>query len=436
MAKGSGLHPVYLTPSGWNALLPPRVVRDALPAARAFRSIVIGAGFTGLAAARRLAEHEPGHEHLLIDADVIGENASGRNSGFLSIHPNEPVANRHGSVDDAAARQMRLYRAGRDHLKMLVDRHGIDCGWDETAPRLLGAATEGGVSRARAALERYRRSGLGAEEIDAAGLKERTGSDYYRYAVRADGHVLVQPAALVRGVADVLPDAVRLVERLPVSAIEGGGPFKVRTGRGDFRADRLLVTANLHARALGLLGDRMIGVYTYGGLTPELDDAALAAHGSLPQWGLIPAHPMGTTIRKFSGRRFLVRSGDAYEREDDPVEVRGLLTELYRNRYPGLSSHDLEHVWGGVTAITRNGGLYFGSPRHGLFCAAGCNGSGVVRGTINGLMLADLAVGATSSLLDDRLKLEGPNWIPPDPLRSLVVRSKIALGRREAGAEI
>lgn len=428
--------PAYLSRSGWNAFLPLRIPREQVPPERRWPSIVIGAGFTGLAAARRLAELEPGREVLLIEADTVGENASGRNSGFLSIHPNEPRANRHGSIDDAAQRQIRLYRAGRDTLKQLVQTHGIDCGWDEAGPRLLAAATPGGVARARAAGERNRRWGLAVDELDGADLADKLGTDYYRYAVHVEGHVLVQPAALVRGVADALPAGVTLLERTPVTGISGSGPFTLSTPRGTFTSDRLLVTNNVHARALGLLRDRMIAIYTYGGLTPALPPPELARLGSLPQWGVIPAHPMGTTVRRWSGGRLLVRNGDSLEREMDPEKVRSMLAVLYRRRFPHMAAYTFEHVWGGVTAITGNGGLYFGEPRRGLFCAAGCNGSGVVRGTINGMLLAELALGGQSPLLSDRLALEGPSWIPPEPIRTPAVLAKIALERRGAGLEL
>src|SRR5688500_7784012 len=96
--------PQYQTRSGWNALLPPREIRDQIPASRSFASVVVGAGYTGMAAARRLAELEPDREVLLIDSSELGEGAAGRNSGFLSCSPNEPRANRHGTVDETAAR--------------------------------------------------------------------------------------------------------------------------------------------------------------------------------------------------------------------------------------------------------------------------------------------------------------------------------------------
>ena len=432
----AGFAPHYRSLSGWNALLTAREARVELPRTRQVASIVVGAGYTGLAAARRLAELEPGREVLVIEASELGEGAAGRNSGFLSAFPIEPRAHGLDTADHAAARQIRLARAGLELLRRLVIAHDIDCGWDEEAPRLDAAATAKGLAAIAARQSARQRWGLAGHFVESAELTVSTGTTYYRRAYSPHGNVFVQPAALIRGLGESLPESVHLLERTEVTSVSRTGPLRVATTRGEFSADRVLIAANAHARALGLLRDRIIAIYTYGGLTPELDQVELAKLGALPQWGIIPAHRLGTTLRKFANRRFLVRSGDSYERELPLAQVRALLTQLYLSRYPQMASHQLEHVWGGVTAITHNGGLFFGMDRPGLFVSAGCNGSGVVRGTINGHLLAEMACGSQSALLSDRLALKGPSWIPPEPFRQIGVRMSIALEQRQAGQEI
>lgn len=85
--KSLDVAPAYKTRSGWNALLPQRSAKEQVPTERRFRTVIVGAGYTGLAVARRLVELVPDEEVLLIDASTIGEGASGRNSGFLLINP-------------------------------------------------------------------------------------------------------------------------------------------------------------------------------------------------------------------------------------------------------------------------------------------------------------------------------------------------------------
>ncbi len=395
---------------------------------------MVGAGYTGVAAARRMAELVPSEQVLLLESSVVGEGASARNSGFLSVLPSEPRATNSDSVEQAADRQHRIARAGFELLRELVRTHKIDCDWDESAPRITAAATEGGESSARAAFKRYRGWNVECSEYSASELRKTLGTEYYRYGYEPRIRALVQPAALIRGLVDSLPPQVVVLENTPVLSISREGPYRLSTHLGEFVADRVIIANNAHARAFGLLRSRLIGVYTYGALTPRLDKDELDRLGSAPSWGVIPANRVGTTSRKVLGR-FLIRSGDSYEAELSTSKVRGLLTRLYRQRHPQMRSYEFEYVWGGITAITHNGGFYFGEIRKGLFASVGCNGGGVVRGSIHGKLLAEMVCGSQSKLLTDRLELINPSWIPPEPFRRIGVASQIKWEQWRAGME-
>lgn len=429
------IYPTYFSPSGWNALLPARHARNEPPAKKRFKTIVIGGGFTGLAAARRLAELEPSDEVLVLEGGVIGEGASGRNSGFLSRLPNRPRANRHGTAHEAARRQIRIYDAGTQWLRDVISQNHIECDWDETSPRFSAAATDEGVLALKATAQRYAQWGLECKELSQQDLRQSVGTDYYRYGYHTPYNVFVQPAALIRGLADSLPANVHLVEELAALRIDERGGFKVETPRGTFECDRLIIANNGYARRLGILRDRLITIFTYAGLTASLDKSELDKLGGESTWGIIPAHRLGSTLRKAEGGRFMVRSAYSYERELPADQVKTMLSGLYRNRYPQMASHQFETVWGGCTALTLNGGLFFGAIRSGMYASVGCNGAGVLRGSTQGRLLAELACGVDSDLLSEQMKLEGPSWIPPEPIRKVGVLSVIAMERRKAGLE-
>ncbi|PDT63971.1 FAD-dependent oxidoreductase [Bradyrhizobium ottawaense] len=426
--------PRYAAKCGWNALLPRRTPREQAPNERRFYAIVVGAGYTGLGAARRLAELMPEKEILVLESSEIGEGSSARNSGFLSVNPVQPRANSHGSADDDAIRKVRIVVAGLDWLRTIVKENNIDCDWDEKAPRVTAAATPEGEILARRTKNSLERWTIKCAEHDAGDLEQLLGTNYYLYGYEPLTRALVQPAALIRGIADTLPANVTLLEKTPVEAVSGSGPFHVQTRRGDFSADKVFIANNAHARALGFVTNRMIGVYTYGALTPVLDDDELARFGKLPAWGVIPKSKAGTTMRKVQ-RRFLIRSSASYERETDPQKVRSILTQLFRNRYPKMHSYEFEHVWGGLTAITSNGENYFGELKPGLYASVGCQGAGVCRAMIHGKLLAEFACGSQSSLLADRLTLEAPNWIPPEPFRGIGALTRMSYMRWRAGRD-
>lgn len=163
-------------------------------------------------------------------------------------------------------------------------------------------------------------------------------------------------------------------------------------------------------------------------------DATDRAQLGEPAWGLLPAHRLGTTVRRVGANRLMVRSLYAYERPISAARARDELTRCFHQRYPALSHMPLAYVWGGTTALTMNGAPRWGKIAPGLFGSAGCNGSGVVKGTVLGKRLAEMMVSG-----DPQEALRGAygtaNWIAPEPLRTIGFYTIAALERRKAGAE-
>src|SRR4030095_12731460 len=131
-------------------------------------------------------------------------------------------------------------------------------------------------------------------------------------------------------------------------------PFGVKTIHAEYTADRLVLANNGFAKALGILRDRLITIFTYAAVTPRLQDTELAKLGDAAEWGVIPANRLGTTLRRIGDGRFMVRSAYSYEREQSSSDTLALLTQSYQRRYPNMRSHQFEYVWGGKTALTRN----------------------------------------------------------------------------------
>jgi glycine/D-amino acid oxidase-like deaminating enzyme len=381
-----------------------------------------------------VAELRPHEEVLVLEASQIGEGSAGRNSGFLINLPHNTRLGGHTSPLEVARKQIRMYDAGLKWLEQLVREHGIDCGWNP-AGKFHAAASDDGARNLRSTLEQYRDWGVPFTEYDGDALRAKLGTDYYRFGYHSPNNVFVQPAALIRGLADSLPPNVVLLEDEPVLSLSQSAPFHVRTASGEFIAEHVVLANNGFAKALGILRDRLITIYTYAAITPRLPESELAKLGGAPEWGVIPANRLGTTLRRTRDGRFLVRSAYSYEREEAPQTTLALLTEGYRRRYPAMASHRFEHLWGGTTALTRNGATFFGEYRRNLFASLGCNGAGVLKGSMYGKLLGEMVVGAQSQNLTDALSLDGPNWLPPEPFRRIGVMSAIRYQAAVAGAE-
>ncbi|HEV2845866.1 MAG TPA: FAD-dependent oxidoreductase, partial [Thermoanaerobaculia bacterium] len=266
---------------GWVETLPPPPPLRRLTSRERADCVVVGAGFTGLAIARRLAELRPGWRVIVLDAHRAGEGASGRSSGFV-------VDRAHfiARMDFEASRAyMRLCRFGIDQLRDTVRRHGIACDWDEAGWIHAAAGEEGAAAlpNLRAWLDRL---GEPYEWLDADGLARVTGTAHYRAGLRLPGSVLVQPAALGRGLAAALPPSVELFESAPVRTIDRGERFRLEAGEGVVEADRLFLAANGCTPALGFLRRRVFPLFTFGSLTRPLTPEEQEILGGERDWGL------------------------------------------------------------------------------------------------------------------------------------------------------
>lgn len=426
--------PDHPDPCGWNALLPPRTPRPALRGDVRARHAVVGAGFTGLAVARRLAELDPEAEIVLLDATTVGEGASGRNSGFAS-----PTDIPGAATPAALAAQAALDRFGQEGFGWLVEligRHGIACGL-HVSGRIKGAATARGEAVVRGMHATVQALGLPHALLGPDEMERRIGTRYYRLGLFTEAGHLLDPAALVRGLADALPANVRLHEATPVRALRrDGAGWRLETDAGVVAAPTVVMAANSAIKHFGHLRDRVVTIHTYAGLSAAMAPADAARLGAMASWGLLPSHRLGTTVRRVGADRLMVRSLYAYERGLPGARVRETLRSCFHRRYPALAHVDLEFVWGGTTALTLNGAPWWGRLDEGLYGFAGCNGSGIVKGSAYGMLLAEMAAGRPSEALALARREPQAAWIPPEPLRRIAVAVTLARNARHAGAEI
>ena len=149
---------------------------------------------------------------------------------------------------------------------------------------------------------------------------------------------------------------------------------------------------------------------------------------------VLPSHRLGTTLRRVGSDRLLVRSLYAHERPLQAARVHAVLLSCFHRRYPALSHVGLEHEWGGTTALTMNGAPWWGQLAEGLHASAGCNGAGIVKGSVLGKRLAELALGHGDQT-DVRATWGTASWVVPEPLRSIGFAFIAARERRRAGLE-
>lgn len=407
---------------GWAEFLPQRRGRPPLKGAHRAPWAVIGAGVTGLACARRLAELHPDQEILLLEARLVGQGASGRNSGFAVAVSHFPDA------FDAAQRPEynrvnRINRSGLEILRSLIGEHGIACDWREIGIHHT-AADRPAIRECGNFLHYLAAMDVPHTPLDGEMLQSRLGTALYRTGVHVHAGALVQPAALVRGLADNLPDNVRLHEQSPVLAIENGAPLALELPHGRVQVDKLILATNHEAPKLGFLRNYLTGSTLSGSFTRVLNDEELASLGGLAEWGVLSLHGGGATVRLTSDRRLCLRNAAEYHgaallSEAQLRRRQSIHRAGFEKRFPQLAHVPFEFAWSGVEGISRNGTNFFGRQRDGIYLAGGYNGSGVSRGTAFGQALAEYAGGGHSALIEDCLASAPATPIPPRPFLDL-----------------
>lgn len=428
--------------SGWVALLPARRPKPPLDGAVTADVAVIGAGFAGLAAARRLTQLDPGLRVAVLEAGLVGEGPAGRNSGFIIDLPHEVSAESLGSDSaDHSRRDIFKNRTAIALARGMAEEHGWGKAVFDPCGRHSLARGPDGDRHLVAYAAQLTALGEPHRLLGAGETAELTGSQSYTSALFTPGTAIIQPAAFVRGFADALGPSVRVFERAPVLSFarEGNG-WMVRTDRGSVAAGQIILAVNGHVQSFGLLPGRLMHVFTYASLTRTFDPALL---GGARDWAATPALPMGTTIRRISGPsgdRILVRSRYTYDPAiavgDGAVARAGRLHDRkLASRFPSLRGLGMDYRWAGTMALTWNSVPVVAEVAPGAWTAVGCNGVGATNATANGIVAAERALGILTDLGRNHAGAGAPKRLPPEPFATLGARLSLAWKEWRAGDE-
>ncbi|AGB82326.1 glycine/D-amino acid oxidase, deaminating [Serratia sp. FGI94] len=426
--------------AGWYHTSPIRAPRPAHIGQKQTRWTIVGAGLTGLAAARQLALNFPDDEVVLLEAQEVGFGSSGRNAGFAIDVPHDIGAKDYIGDIKTANLVLKLNTLGLDSLRAIVAENKIACQLSE-AGKYQAAVGKAGI----AVLEAYRRGlekiGRDTEMIGAADLPAHIGTDYYQKALYIPGTVLLQPAALVKGLAESLPANVTLYEYTPVTKIHYGDKITLVHNQGSITSDKLILTNNAFAAHFGFLQGRLLSTFLYGSLTRPLSAEEQQRLGGKAVWGVIPAHPFGSTVRRTADNRILIRNGFSFQPDGRPRDKylqRCIIAhrQSFARRFPMLPDVGFDYSWSGAICLSENHEGFFGQLAPNVYGALCCNGLGITRGTATGTLLADMIAGQRNELIDFLLASPGPNKPPQEPFLSIGVNSVLKWGQYRAGLEV
>lgn len=420
--------PVHNGPAAWNAILPPQSAVRPINGDLTADFAVVGAGFAGLAAARRLTQLDPKARIILLDAGRIGQGAAGRNSGFMIDLPHELTSDDYaGSADDRAL--IALNRLAQAFAGDAVDEYGIDPNFFDRAGKVNGAASAAADRHNQTYAAHLTTLGEGCEMLDAAQMHEMTGSRHYVSGLFTPGTVMLQPAGFVRGMADGLARAgVTICENAGVTGMTRMGNGWVLTTRDTtINAGKVILTVNGHLASFGIETARLMQLFLFATMTPELTGDQLRALGGQGRWGVTPSDPMGTTLRRIDtregGNRIVTRTCAVLRpgmatTDGDLARAARVMQGKFDQRFPQLAGLRMQHTWAGHLCLTRNGVSVTREVERDLFSACVQNGLGTARGTLTGIAAADMACGVTSDIAAHFSAEARPAPLPPQPFQT------------------
>jgi glycine/D-amino acid oxidase-like deaminating enzyme len=413
----------------------PLIPRPAMQRSEEVDVAILGGGYTGLWTAYYLLRNNPGLKVAIVEREICGYGASGRNGGWCS--PRFPVSasamtKRWGA--EAARAVLLALQAAVDEIRDVSQREGINTCFRSSGTLTLarGVHQMPALKSAYAAYEQLgladRYTFLSPEEV-----AERVRvTDVHGGLYTPDGASL-HPGRLVRGLARAVEaHGGAIYEQTSVSAFHGGSNARLITDAGELRARKAIVLAGeAYLTQLKRMHRALLPVYSLICLTKPLTPTQWAQIGWQHGENLASMRNTVVYLTKTPDGRILFGSrGAPYkfasqitDQQDRHTETLALIQRSLIEWFPSLDGIRFTHGWGGPVGmpIDWTPAVRF-DPGLRIAFAGGYTGQGVSTTNLAGQMLAGMINGYSTGFESlPFAQRRSPNWIP-EPLRWLVVR--------------
>ena len=418
--------------TGWKEILPTRTINQNLSDNINADYLIIGGGFAGLSAARRLNQIDESAKIVLVEACEIGEGPAGRNSGFMIDLPHNLASDDYLGSLEKDREQTRINRSAIEFAKSASEEYEMPAEAIQLVGKTNAAASKKGMKFNTEYAKHLDKTSEDYKMLDAQEMKNLTGTDYYINGLWTPGTAMLQPALYIQSLADGISKKSNVViyENSPVIALEDEGHhdgqkiWKAKTNYGSISSPKIILAVNGIVERFGYFKNSLMTIFTYSSLTRELTSEESNSLGGSPEWGLTSADAMGSSVRRISGiggDRILVRNRWSYnpsmEAKDSFMSAAANShNESFKARFPMLNKVSMEFSWGGRLCLSLNNVFAQGEVDEGIYSACCQNGLGTAKGTLAGIGAVDLATNTNSVIAKDMKSYDQPKKLPPKPL--------------------
>ncbi len=393
---------------------------------------IVGGGFTGLSTAYHLKKADPNLRVAILESEVIGFGASGRNGGFNMTLFGLTLGITALRFGRQKAREAHLYmEKAVDLLRDLVAELGLDCDYEH--PGFLRVATsEKYKARIQEEIELAHKLGLdGIEWLNKDRLEEEVRSPMYLGAWWEPRCGILNPAKLAWSWKDILiPMGVDVYENSPVAEISRqSGKVVLATPGGRVRADKVVMATNAWSHFFPQLRRKQIPVWTHIVLTEPLTAKQFDAIGWQNRQGIEDARNLVHYYRLTADNRLLMggrdvslSSGYDMDRDLNPPTFEGLRTDV-RQLFPAVNDIRFTHEWGGPVSVPVDMAPALGTlGDKNVVYSLGCVGHGVSLTHLNGQTLCDMVLERRTELTDVFFVNRRTIPWPPGVLRNMAIK--------------
>ncbi len=425
---------------GWINNLNPRTNIKTLSSNLDCDWLIIGAGYTGLSAARKLAQLHPNRDIIIVDAQLAGQGASSRNSGYLvdttlndGFTSNKEFTKYKKKTD--------IYKLGIESVKKFIKEYQVDCDWNECGKYFASSKITDNKVLINFS-ETLSKLGFENQLLTKTDISKKLGTEFYNVALFTKGGILLNPGKLVRAMIETLPKNVKLFENSPLlNWYEEKNLIMCDFKNTKIKTKKIIFATNGFLKSLGVKTNYNFPITLTASMTRILTDKEFELLNKPKEWGVLPVRPMGATIRMTKDRRILIRNtaeiGNSFKMSSSDLAKRSIIHKIgIQKRFPQLPDDIIESSWSGVVSRSRNSSQIFEKINDNIYVAGCYNGAGIGVGTFFGEQIALKASEEHSKEIDTIEARNKPTWLPPQPFLNLGIYSRLIYEHYRAKNEI